>query len=181
MMALLSATSWRTRRRLAAGTLEDNEMGFVHIDHVGVVAYTIEQAQEILGGALGLELDEPRSQWPTGTYFPPEQTYNYFFQVGNGETQVEILVPAEGATSGTARFLQQRGPGLHHICYACQNVHQEAERLVANGLREIALPRGADGRRTVAFFHPKSTGGVLTELVPARAALVDPPRVHRAS
>ena len=45
-------------------------MGFLHIDHVGIVAYTIEQAQEVLGDALGLELDVPRSQWPTGIYFP---------------------------------------------------------------------------------------------------------------
>jgi len=154
-------------------------MGFLHIDHVGVVAYTIEQAQEILGEALGLELDEPRSQWPTGSYFAPEQTFNYFFQVGGGETQVEVLVPEAGATSGTARFLTQRGPGLHHVCFACQDVHAEAERLVANGLHEVDLPRQPDGRRTVAFFHPRSTGGVLTELVPARAELVDTPRVHR--
>jgi hypothetical protein len=47
-------------------------------------------------------------------------------------------------------------------------VHEEAERLRANGLAEIDLPRTADGRRTVAFVHPKSTGGVLTELVPLR-------------
>ena len=80
-------------------------MGFVHIDHVGIVAFTIEQAREILGDALGLELDEPRSQWPAGTYFAPEQTYNYFFQVGNGETQVEVLIPEKDATSGAARFL----------------------------------------------------------------------------
>ena len=75
-------------------------MGFVHIDHVGIVAYTIEQAQEILGEALGLELDEPRSQWPNGSYFPPEQTYNYFFQVGEGETQVEVLIPEAGPPRG---------------------------------------------------------------------------------
>jgi methylmalonyl-CoA/ethylmalonyl-CoA epimerase len=154
-------------------------MGFVHIDHVGIVAYTIDQAREILGDGLGLELDEPRSQWPTGSYFPPEQTYNYFFQVGAGETQVEVLVPAEDATSGTARFLQQRGPGLHHVCYACEDVHDEAERLVAHGLLEIDLPRRSDGRRNVAFFHPRSTGGILTELVPVRPAFVEPARVHR--
>jgi methylmalonyl-CoA/ethylmalonyl-CoA epimerase len=93
-------------------------MGFVHIDHVGIVAYTIEQAQEILGDALGLELDQSRSLWPKGVYFPPEQTYNYFFQVGDGETQVEVLIAERGATSGTARFLERRGPGLHHLCYA---------------------------------------------------------------
>src|SRR5829696_10021361 len=97
-------------------------MGFVHIDHVGILAYTIDQAEEILGGALGLELDQPRSQWPTGTYFAPEQTYNYFFQVGNGEAQVEVLIPEEGATSGAARFLERRGPGMHHLCYACSDV-----------------------------------------------------------
>jgi methylmalonyl-CoA/ethylmalonyl-CoA epimerase len=156
-------------------------MGFVHIDHVGIVAYTIDQAQEILGDALGLELDEPRSQWPTGSYFPPEQTYNYFFQVGNGETQVEVLIPEEGATSGAARFLERRGPGLHHLCYACADVQTEAERLLATGLQEIGVPRGIDGRRTVAFFHPRTTGGILTELVPVRASLVDTPRVHRPS
>ena len=154
-------------------------MGFVHIDHVGIVAFTIEQAQEILGDALGLELARPRSQWPTGTYFAPEQTYNYFFQVGEGETQVEVLVPEPGATSGAARFLERRGPGLHHLCYACADVHAEAERLVSNGLQEIDIPRGADGRRNVAFFHPRSTGGILTELVPVRADLLETPRVHR--
>lgn len=155
-------------------------VGFVHIDHVGIVAYTIEQAREVLGDALGLELDMPRSQWPTGSYFDPEQTYNYFFQVGAGATQVEVLVPAEGATSGTARYLARRGPGLHHICYACEDVHSEAERLVTNGLEEIDLPRQPDGRRGVAFFHPRSAGGILTELIPARAGLVETPRVHRS-
>jgi len=155
-------------------------MGFLHIDHVGIVAHTIEQAQEVLGDALGLDLDESRSQWPTGLYFAPEQTYNFFFQVGGGETQVEVLIPDDGATSGTARFLAQHGPGLHHVCFACEDVHVEAERLVANGLQEVDLPRQPNGRRNVAFFHPRSTGGILTELVPVRAALLDTPRVHRS-
>ena len=75
-------------------------MGFVRIDHVGLVAYTIEQARQVLGEELGLELDERRSNWPDGSYFAPEQTYNYFFSVGEGETQVEVLIPEAGATSG---------------------------------------------------------------------------------
>ena len=149
-------------------------MGFLHIDHVGLVAYTIEQATEVLGDGLGFELDERRSNWPDGSYFAPEQTFNYFFQVGEGETQVEVLIVEKGATSGAARFLERRGPGLHHICYACADVHEEAERLLKRGLAEIELPRDASGRRPVAFFHPKSTGGVLTELVPTR----NPNRVH---
>jgi methylmalonyl-CoA epimerase len=157
-------------------------MGFVHIDHVGLVAATIEQARQVLGDALGLDLDEARSNWPDGSYFPPEQTFNYFFAVGEGETQVEVLIPESGATSGAARFLARRGPGLHHVCYACHDVHAEAERLLGNGLQEIDIPRGRDGRRTVAFFHPRSTGGVLTALVPVRHELVGAgggPSVHR--
>jgi methylmalonyl-CoA/ethylmalonyl-CoA epimerase len=154
-------------------------MGFVYMDHVGLVAYTIEQARQVLGDALGLDLDEARSNWPDGSYFPPEQTYNFFFAVGEGQTQVEVLIPEEGATSGAARFLAKRGPGLHHICYACEDVHGEAERLVGRGLDEIAIPRAPDGRRTVAFFHPRSTGGVLTELVPLRRPGALVPTVHR--
>ena len=73
-------------------------------------------------------------------------------------------------------MLERRGPGMHHLCYACADVHDEAERLLANGLQEIAIPRTAGSRRSVAFFHPRSTGGILTELVPARGAT---PRVHR--
>jgi methylmalonyl-CoA/ethylmalonyl-CoA epimerase len=141
---------------------------FTRLDHVGLVAPTIEEAQAILGDAMGLVIDQDRSNWPDGSYFEPEQTYNYFFTVGEGSTVVEVLIPAADATSGTARYLERRGPGLHHMCFACEDVHEEAERLRANGLAEIDLPRTADGRRTVAFFHPKSTGGVLTELVPLR-------------
>ena len=141
---------------------------FVRLDHVGVVAYSIEEARAILGDQLGLTLDKERSRWPEGSYFAPEQTHNFFFTVGEGETQVEVLVPTADATSGTARYLEQYGPRLHHLCYACRDVTEEAERLLASGLTEIELPRTADGRRTVAFFHPKSAGGILTELVPLR-------------
>lgn len=141
---------------------------FTRIDHVGLVANSIEEAHAVLGDSLGLRIDEPRSNWPTGSYFAPEQTFNFFFKVGDGETLVEVLVPAPGATSGVARYLAKRGPSLHHLCYACEDVHEEAERLRAKGLEEIALPRAADGRRTVAFFRPQSVAGVLTELVRLR-------------
>jgi methylmalonyl-CoA/ethylmalonyl-CoA epimerase len=141
---------------------------FTRLDHVGLVAPTIEEAVAILGDAMGLTVDEPRSKWPDGSYFAPEQTYNYFFTVGEGETQVEVLIPAEGATSGAAKFLAKRGPGLHHLCYAALDVAAEAARLRANGLEQIELPRTADGRQTAAFFHPRSTGGILTEIVPER-------------
>ena len=153
-------------------------MGFVRIDHVGLVAYTIEQARQVLGEVLGLELDEPPANWPdrlrTSRRSRPTTTSS---RVGEGETQVEVLIPEVGATSGAGpASSRERGPGLHHLCYVCDDVHAEAERLSgAGGSSEIAWPRTADGRRTVAFFHPRSTGGVLTELVPLRRGGYHPP------
>jgi methylmalonyl-CoA/ethylmalonyl-CoA epimerase len=141
---------------------------FVRLDHVGLVAYTIEEAKQILGDQLGLTVDEERSHWPDGSFFAPEQTYNYFFTVAEGETQIEVLIPAADATSGTARYLAKHGPGMHHICFAARDVAEEAARLQAAGMRQIELPKTADGRQTAAFFHPTSVGGVLTEIVPLR-------------
>ena len=139
---------------------------FVEVDHVGIVAHSWAEAREVLLVRLGLELDEKRSPLPDGVYFAPERTNNYFVRVGLGKTRVEVLIPAD-ATSGTARFLARNGPGLHHIGYACDDVAVEAQRLETNGLRRIDLGPAPDGRRlAAAFFHPKSVGGILTELVP---------------
>jgi len=139
---------------------------FVEVDHVGIVAHSWAEAREVLLGRLGLELDEKRSPLPDGVYFAPERTNNYFVRVGLGKTRVEVLIPAD-STSGTARFLARNGPGLHHIGYACADVAVEAQRLETNGMRRIDLGPAPDGRRlAAAFFHPKSVGGILTELVP---------------
>ena len=155
-------------------------MGFVHIDHVGIVAYTIEQAQEILGDALGLELDEPRSQWPTGTYFAPEQTYNFFFQVGEGETQVEVLDSGEGCDLRRGPLSRTTGPGhAPPVLTPARTCTPRPSGCWPTGCRRSTYPERADGRRNVAFFHPRSTGGILTELVPVRADLLATPRVHR--
>ncbi|HSG78037.1 MAG TPA: VOC family protein, partial [Acidimicrobiia bacterium] len=114
---------------------------------------------------LGLALDEGRSPLPDGMFFEPEQAHAYFFTVGEGATRIEMLVPVPGSVSGTARFLERRGPGLHHLAFTCEDLDAEAERLAAQGLVEVRLPRTADGRRTASFFHPGSVGGILTELV----------------
>ena len=139
---------------------------FVEVDHIGIVAGSWGDAAQVLLDKLGLELDEKRSPLPDGVYFAPERTNNYFVKVGLGKTRVEVLIPADDS-SGTARFLARNGPGLHHIGYACADVAVEAERLEQAGLKRIDLgPPPPSGRFGAAFFHPKSVGGILTELVP---------------
>ena len=75
-----------------------------------------------------------------------------------------------GSIDEAMTTLQRFGPGLHHWGYACDDVAAEAARLRARGLRQIDLGGRPDGDSVnVAFFHPKSAGGILTELVPVRA------------
>ena len=81
-----------------------------------------------------------------------------------GDALVELLEPA-AADSPVGRFLAKRGPGIHHICFAVEDLDRMLARCRAAGLRLIdETPRiGADGRR-IAFLHPASTGGILVEL-----------------
>jgi len=81
-----------------------------------------------------------------------------------GESLVELL-EAHDAISPIAKFLEKRGPGLHHICFAVDDIDATLERCRAAGIRLIdSTPRiGAEGKR-IAFLHPASTAGVLIEL-----------------
>jgi methylmalonyl-CoA/ethylmalonyl-CoA epimerase len=139
---------------------------YAYLDHVGIVARTWPEAAEVLLDKLGLEMDLDRTPMPDGSYFAPERTNNYFVKVGIGQTRIEILIPADD-TSGTAKYLAKRGPGLHHLGYAVPNVTESAAKLRERGLVQIDL--GADpDRLSAAFFRPQSVGGILTELVPVR-------------
>lgn len=82
-----------------------------------------------------------------------------------GDTHVELISPIESDGS-VARFLDRHGAGLHHVAYRTRDIENELQRLVAAGIRLIDdEPRiGLRGSR-VAFVHPKSMDGVLTELV----------------
>lgn len=81
-----------------------------------------------------------------------------------GESLVELL-EARTADSPIARFVEKRGPGIHHVCFAVDDIDATLARCQAAGIRLIdETPRiGAEGKR-IAFLHPSSTGGVLVEL-----------------
>jgi methylmalonyl-CoA/ethylmalonyl-CoA epimerase len=81
-----------------------------------------------------------------------------------GESLVELL-EADNPASPIARFVEKRGPGIHHICFSVDDLDATLDRCRAAGIRLIdQTPRiGAEGKR-IAFLHPKSTGGVLVEL-----------------
>ena len=75
------------------------------------------------------------------------------------------LLEAEGEDTPVGRFITRRGPGIHHICFAVDDLAATLERCRASGLKIIdeTPRRGAEGKR-IAFLHPSSTGGILVEL-----------------
>jgi methylmalonyl-CoA/ethylmalonyl-CoA epimerase len=85
-------------------------------------------------------------------------------RLGRGAHALELVEP-HGAASPVRRFLDKRGPGLHHLCFEVTGIEAMLSALAGAGVRLVdAVPRkGAHGRR-IAFVHPASTGGVLVEL-----------------
>ncbi|HEY8470078.1 MAG TPA: methylmalonyl-CoA epimerase [Longimicrobiales bacterium] len=131
------------------------------LDHVGIAVRSIAEALPLFQLITGGEGSPTESV--------PDQGVAVAF-VGSGRARLELIEPI-APESPVARFLERRGPGLHHLAYAVPDVAAALERLRRAGIQLVdQQPRlGAHGRR-VAFLHPASTGGVLIELVEDAAA-----------
>jgi methylmalonyl-CoA/ethylmalonyl-CoA epimerase len=131
---------------------------FGRIDHVGV-------AVEDLGEAVALYSE--RFAMPVQHRETVEEQGVEAVLIGVGENHVELLRPL-GPETAVGRFLERNGPGLHHVAYGTEDIDSALETVRAAGLRLIdERPRTGIRNSRVAFVHPKSTGGVLTELVEA--------------
>jgi methylmalonyl-CoA epimerase len=81
-----------------------------------------------------------------------------------GESRLELLEPS-APDSPIAKFLEKRGPGLHHVALRVPDLNAAVERLRASGARLLNEPRPGAGGHLYVFIHPASTGGVLMELI----------------
>ena len=126
------------------------------IDHVGVAVEDIDATLGLFRDILQMPLVHRETVTEQGVDAA-------LLDVGDGH--IELLQPL-GADTAVGKFLARRGPGLHHIAYRVDNVEETLKALAGAGIALIdSEPRtGIRGSR-VAFLHPKSTGGVLTEIV----------------
>jgi methylmalonyl-CoA/ethylmalonyl-CoA epimerase len=129
---------------------------FSRIDHIGV-------AVEDIDGALELYRDSMRMEVAHREVVEEQGVEAVLLDVG--ENHVELVAPLSADTP-VGKFIARQGPGLHHVAYQVTDIDRTLEALSAAGLRLIdERPRiGIRGSR-VAFVHPRSTGGVLTEIV----------------
>ena len=126
------------------------------IDHTGIAVTDLDEALAFYRDVLGLPLVHRETIVEQGVEAA-------LFDVG--DSHVELIAPL-GPDTAVARFLAQRGPGLHHVAYRVDDIESALASLSAAGVRLIdERPRtGIRGSR-VAFVHPAATGGVLTEIV----------------
>ena len=129
---------------------------FERIDHIGVAVEDLDAAIALYGERLDLELVHRETVESQGVEA---------VLLDIGENHVELLRPLSPDTP-VGKFLAKRGPGLHHVAYQTTDIEGTLEALRAAGMRLIdEQPRtGIRGSR-VAFLHPGSSGGVLTEIV----------------
>lgn len=125
------------------------------IDHVALVVPDIEESLGFWRDALGLELDHI-------VEVPREKASIAFLPVGGSE--VELVQPTTD-DSGIAKYLEKRGPGMHHICLETDDIDGMLAKLKEQNVRLIHEEAVVgDGGKKYAFIHPKAANGVLVEL-----------------
>ncbi len=129
---------------------------FGRIDHIGVAVDDLEEAVSLYSERLGMPVEHRETVAEQGVEA---------VLLGVGESHVELLRPL-GPDTAVGRFLDRNGPGMHHVAYGTDDIESALQAARGAGLALIdERPRtGIRGSR-VAFLHPRSTGGVLTELV----------------
>ena len=129
---------------------------FGRIDHIGVAVEDIDAALALYEGSFEMALAHRETVEEQGVEA-------VLLDVGEGH--VELLAPL-GPETAVGKFLERKGPGLHHVAYAVEDIDATLVSLAAAGLELIDSEARVGIRQSrVAFLHPRSTGGVLTEIV----------------
>jgi methylmalonyl-CoA epimerase len=129
------------------------------IDHIGIAVSELGNTLRFYRDMLGLSVMEEET-------IEAERVRVAMLPVGNDDLASRIeLLQSTDSESVIGRFVENRGPGLHHIALRVDDLAVVAERLKAQGCRLLNEPRKGAGGHTYVFVHPGSTGGVLLELI----------------
>ncbi|WP_420458495.1 methylmalonyl-CoA epimerase [Neolewinella sp.] len=133
------------------------------LEHIGIAVADLDQSEKLLERLLG------RGSYKRETVAAQHVTTSFFTAGGDG-AKLE-LVAAEGQTGPIQKYLDKRGPGIHHLAFEVENIVAEMQRLRKDGfeLLQETPTEGADNK-LVCFLHPKSTNGVLIEICQSRRA-----------
>ena len=129
----------------------------VKIHHVAVIVRDLDAALNLYRDKLGLHVESVM-----------DMEYDHvtigFLPIGG--TKIELVQPTDN-TTGSARFLESKGEGFHHVCFEVPDIQAALDSLAATGLTLVDVAPRKGGEGPVAFVHPKSCHGVLVELIEA--------------
>jgi methylmalonyl-CoA epimerase len=130
------------------------------IEHIGVAVQNIEKSIPLFRDILGIPLEKVYES-------DAIKTKVAFFPLGDSTIE---LIEAMDPSSPVAKFIQKRGEGIHHICFGVKNVEAALRHFEAQGIELLnRTPRRTENGDLIAFLNPKSTNGVLIELVEIEA------------
>ncbi|HZY89024.1 MAG TPA: methylmalonyl-CoA epimerase [Gemmataceae bacterium] len=125
------------------------------VNHIGIAVRSIDAQRPFYEGALGAVFEGCED-------VPSQKVRVAFFRIG--DVRLELLEPSD-PTSTVAAFLEKRGEGLHHVALTVERIEDRIAELKQSGIRMIDdAPRPGAHHMRIAFVHPKSSFGVLTEL-----------------
>lgn len=125
------------------------------VDHIGIAVRDLDSSIHFYVSQFGHSLTHRETL--------AEDALEVAF-LENGASTIELIAPTSN-TGSVFRFLESRGPGMHHICFRTSDIKEELRRLADGGLRLIdTVARKGSRGKLIAFIHPASCGGVLIEL-----------------
>ncbi|MDD3853708.1 MAG: methylmalonyl-CoA epimerase [Syntrophomonadaceae bacterium] len=130
-------------------------MKITHIEHIGIAVESIDEAIPFYEKVLGLKCYKVEE-------IEDQKVKTAFFMVG--QTKIELL-ESTSPDGPIGKFIEKKGPGIHHLAFAVDNTNESLNELDKKGIRLIDKEgrKGAEGLN-IGFVHPKSTLGVLTEI-----------------
>jgi methylmalonyl-CoA/ethylmalonyl-CoA epimerase len=134
-------------------------MKLLRINHLGIASATLDEAMTRMGRLFEMEVEHIEE-------VPEQKVRTGFFPVG--PSTLEYLEATDPA-SPVGKFLEKKGPGIHHVAFEVDDVEAAVKELLAKGVRMIDKePRDGAHHTRIAFIHPAETGGVLMELCQSR-------------
>jgi len=124
------------------------------IAHIAIAVRDLETSKKLFGKLLGVPVDHEE-------VVEQQHVRTAIFRVG--ETALELLEGTD-SDSSVRKFVEKKGEGIHHISFVVDDVAKEADRLKQAGFELVGDPRPGVEDTLVAFFHPRSTNGVLIEI-----------------
>ncbi|GAA5222147.1 methylmalonyl-CoA epimerase [Membranihabitans marinus] len=124
------------------------------LEHIGIAVKDLEESEKLFASLFNSPVYKRE-------YVDTEKVETAFIQIEN--TKIELLSATEGPI---AKFIDRKGPGIHHLAFQVDHLESEIKRLQAQGFEFVSetIKEGADNKRVV-FLHPRSSGKVLIELV----------------